>query len=256
MPNSPPKILLYDIETTPRKVYVWDHYEQNVLKVVEESYILCFSYKWLDEDEIHFVSIRDFPRYKTDKKNDKDLVKKLREVLDEASIVIGHNSKRFDNKWFRKECIKHKLGPPSPWHDIDTLTEARKYFKFHSNKLDDLLEFLGHKGKVKHYGMNLWFDCMKGDDKAWELMEEYALRDVEGLELIYRDMRPYMTTHPNLNQYEENKDYRCPMCKSYNVQKRGYTMKGKRSKAQRFQCQDCGKWSEGKTKIIKDIKIS
>lgn len=255
--DNSPKILLYDLETTPILAYVWGMWEQNVLEVVEDPYILCFSYKWLGEEETHVVSLRDFPNYKRNKKTDKNLVKKLHELLDEADIVIGQNSDRFDNKWSNKQFVKHGLDPVSPFRSIDTLKIARKHFRFDSNSLDRLGAFLGVGRKVKHEGKDLWLNVMKGDDDAWDRMIEYAKQDVVLLEKVYYKLRPYMSTHPNLNIYNEDvKTIRCPICQSTKVQKRGTEAKGRYSIAQRYKCQNCGKWGQGPTKRVKGVEVS
>ena len=136
--NKTPKVLLYDLETSPRLTYNWGEYEQNALGVKEESYILCYSYKWLDEKKTHVVSLDDFPLYKKDKSNDRELVKKLHELQDSADVIIGHNSGSFDDKWSNKQFINHGLPPVSPYVSIDTLKMARRFFRFDSNALGKL----------------------------------------------------------------------------------------------------------------------
>jgi len=234
------KILLYDLETTPRKVYVWAEYEQNVLKVVEESYILCFAYKWLGDKMTKVIALPDFKGYKKNKRNDYHLVKKLHGLMEEADIVMGQNSDKFDNRWSNKQFIKHKLKPVSHFNSIDTLKIARKYFNFPSNRLDSLGEFLGIGRKVAHEGKNLWFKCMDGEKKAWKDMIRYARQDVVLLEEIYLRFRPWVENHPNVAIHEH--EIACTKCGSYNMQKRG-KQRTRISVFQRYQCQDCGGWS-------------
>lgn len=254
--NKTPSVLLYDLETSPRKVWVWAEYEQSVLRVAEESYILCFAYKWLGESETHVVSLNDFPGYKRSKKNDKDLVKRLYELIDEADIVIGQNSDRFDNKWANKQFIKHGLSPISPYKSIDTLKIAKKHFRFDSNKLGRLGEFLGVGNKETHHGLSTWFDVMDGDKDAWLEMKKYVKQDVVLLEKVYMKLRPWMETHPNFNAYNAIENIQCPVCQSDRVQSRGWSMKGRFSRAKRYQCQSCGKWSQSATERIKEVQIS
>lgn len=251
-----PKILLYDLETAPILGYTWGMYEQNILKVVEESYILCFAYKWLGEKNTNIVSLDDFPSYKRNKKDDKALVKKLHELMDESDILIAQNGDRFDQKWSNKRFIKHGLKPVSPYKSIDTLKVARKHFRFDGNNLDRLGEFLGLGRKEKHRGVDMWFDVMDGDKNAWSDMEKYAKQDVILLEQVYFKLRPWIDSHPNLNQYNITQELKCPACKSYNIQRRGYAVKGRFSKAPRFVCKECGRWATGRTERIPELEIN
>ena len=250
------RILLYDLETTPLLGYSWGLWEQNILEVVEYPYILCIAYKWLGDKDTKVKSLWDFPNYKKNKKNDRALVKVLHSLLDEADIVVGQNSNQFDNKWANKQFLKHGLKPVSPYQAVDTKLIARKHFRFESNSLDYMAKFLGIGSKVKHEGKDLWFAVMNGDPAACKRMVKYARNDVVLTEALYNKVKPFMDNHPNMNMYSESERPICPACKSTRLQKRGYQIKGRWSKAARYQCQSCGKWSQGRTTTNKEIQIS
>ena len=55
-----PRILIYDIETSPIISYNWGIWEQNAIEVIEDWQILCFAYKWLDEKKTHIVFVLNF----------------------------------------------------------------------------------------------------------------------------------------------------------------------------------------------------
>ena len=137
--SSKAKILLYDIETAPNLVHTWGVYEQTALEVVRPWYILCFAYKWLDEKQTHVVSLPDYEKqYKKDPENDYEVVKRLHELFNEADIVIAHNGNNFDQKKVHARFLVHGFDPPINYKQIDTLKEARKHFRFDSNRLNDL----------------------------------------------------------------------------------------------------------------------
>src|ERR1700756_3123121 len=92
------RILLYDIETSPLITYAWQIYEANAIKVIKDTQILCFAYKWLDEKRVHVVGQDDFKSFKPGVNNDKDVVKALWKLFDEAEVVIAHNGNQFDQK--------------------------------------------------------------------------------------------------------------------------------------------------------------
>ena len=118
---------------------------------------------------------------------------------------------------------------------------ARRYFKFDSNRLDDLGEILDLGRKLHTGGFKTWKGCMSGDTKAWKNMVKYNKQDVVLLEKFYLALRTWMTNHPKINILDEKIDA-CPSCGSYDIHKRGFTFTAT-NKYQRTQCKSCGKWS-------------
>ena len=214
------KVLFFDIETAPNLSYVWGQWQQDVIDHAQEWYILCFSYKWEDQKKTHVVSLDDFDLYNEDSENDFDVVYKLWQLLDEADIVIGHNSDAFDIKKANARFAYHNLGPTTHYQTVDTLKIARRYFKFNSNRLGHLGEHLGLGGKEATGGFQTWAGCMKGDVKAWATMKKYAKQDVDLLIDVYERLRPWATNHPNRNVIDAT-SHACPTCGSNKLQKRG-----------------------------------
>lgn len=244
--NQKPKILLYDIETAPILGWTWGLYEQNVISVERDWYILSFAWKWLGE-KTQVRGLCDYPKYKPSNHDDKLLCVDLHKVLDEADVIIGHNLDAFDNKKANARFVFHGLKPPSPSKTIDTLKLAKKHFKFDSNKLNSLGELLSVGEKLPHQGFKLWLGCMEGDPKAWEVMKAYNAQDVELLEKVYERLRPWAVNLPDFRTTTDT--HTCPSCQSSRLQKRGfYTAITRRY--QRYQCQDCGHWSKGE--LIKE----
>lgn len=235
------KILIFDIETSPNLGYIWGKYEQNVIEYVNEWYVLCFCAKWLDKKKMFKSKLNDFKRYNKDKTNDLEVVKSMWDLFNEADVVIGHNSDKFDIKKMNARFLYHGLPPPSSYKSIDTLKIARKYFNFNSNKLDDLGNYLSLGRKLKHEGFSLWLKCMSGDKRAWNRMIRYNVQDVLLLEDIYLKFLPYITNHPNYGIYV-GKEYVCPNCGSDHLQKRGFHYT-KMQVYQRIQCMNCKAWS-------------
>lgn len=242
--KNKPKILLYDIETMANLAYVWGKYEQDVIAVKRHWYMMSFAYKWLGEKQTYVKALPDFPMYKKDQYNDKELVESLWKLFDEADIIVAHNGNDFDIKKTNARFIKHKLRPPSPSKYVDTKLEAKKYFKFDSNKLDDLGDYFNIGRKINTGGFELWLGCEAKDKKSWAKMKKYNVNDVILLEKVYNEMLPYMKTHPNLNLYNGT-THNCPNCGSIHNQKRGLAIVGRTMIAQRYQCKDCGAWSQG-----------
>lgn len=242
-----PRILYFDIETAPCLGWAWGIWEQNLIDLKKSWYVLCFAYKWDGEKRIHTKALPDYRGYKKDTECDRALTKDLWKLFDEADIIVAHNGDRFDVKKSNARFAFHGLKPPTPYKTIDTLKIARRNFAFLSNKLNDLGAYLKVGRKLPHTGWSLWRGCMLGDAKSWRLMRRYNARDVELLEKVYQRLRPWHTTHPNLNAYKEKPNpLACPVCESVHTRKGGFNV-SKVRKVQRHICQDCGHWFTGKT---------
>ena len=244
-----PKILVYDVETTPIQAYVWGMYDTNVIEVIEPSHHLCFAYRWLNSGEpVKVVSQRQFGRgYKRNKRDDKQLMTALWKLHDEADIVIAHNGNSFDQKKANARFLVNGLPKPSPYLQIDTMRIARKEFKLESNKLDDLGKVLGLGRKIATGGFSTWTGCMAGDGDSWDLMEKYNIVDVELLEDVYIRLRDggWITNHPNLALMAQDR-HACPKCGSHDMMKRGprYTATAVK---QTYQCMSCNSYSSERT---------
>lgn len=243
-----PKILLIDVETSPNIAYIWGAYEQNALDFLVERQIICFAWKWLGEYKVNVLSLPMLDEYKKSPQTNKELILRLHSLISSADIVIGHNIDEFDDKMANTDFLKNHLKPIPPHKTIDTLKVAKAKFRFNSNKLGELGRILGLGKKLKTGGFELWAGCLRGDKKAWALMEAYNKQDVVLLEKVYLRMRPWIGNHPNLNALDDRPD--CPSCKSQNIVRQGYHMT-RTGKKERFQCRDCGRWMQG---IFKDKK--
>lgn len=236
------KVLLFDIETMANLGYVWQKYEQNVIAYEKEWYMLSVAWKWLGEKTTHVISLPDFKGYSKDKTNDKELVKALWKLFDEADIIIAHNGNSFDIKKSNAKFIEHGLPVPSPYKQIDTKLIARRYFNFNSNKLDDLGNILGLGRKIDTGGFDLWLGCASGNKKAWKKMCEYNKQDVILLEKIYLKMRGWITPLKSSKHHGvcTNLD-----CGGVQFTRRGTEVRLGGIKVQRLVCNACGKWSYG-----------
>jgi uncharacterized protein YprB with RNaseH-like and TPR domain len=237
-PLKKPKILVFDIETTPNLGYVWGKWQQDVIEYKTEWTMLCFAYKWLGEKKTIAVGQNKF--------SEEILVRRLHSLFEEADIVIAHNGNSFDVKMCNAKFIEFGLDPPSFYKSIDTKLVAKRYFRFNSNKLDDLGNLLGLGRKIQTGGFQLWTGCMAGDKKSWDLMLKYNKQDVVLLEKVYLKLRPWMDNHPAINLLVDKSDA-CPKCGGGPLHKRGTVKYNKTTVVQRYQCQNCGGWSQSRT---------
>ena len=229
------KILLVDIETSPNLAYIWDKYEQDAIAFEKERELLSFAYKWLGEKKVHSHCLGDM--------DSEMLVEGLYMIFDDADIIVAHNGDEFDIKMANAFFIRQGLTPPSPYKTIDTLKIARSKFRFNSNKLNDLGQYLNLGEKVETGGFKLWLKCLKGDKKAWKLMKKYNEQDVILLEKVYKKLVPWAKTTPPIDL-----GFTCPACGSTHLQQRGWNI-SKTYLSKRVCCQNCGKWSVSSKKI-------
>jgi DNA polymerase elongation subunit (family B) len=230
-----PRILIFDIETSPNEGYTWGKWEQNVIKFKKEWEMLSFAYKWLGESEITCV---------TQQKNrdDRQLIKKLHRLIASADIVVAHNGDKFDVRKSNTRIIKHGFLPPKMPATVDTLKIARRYFAFNGNSLAELADSLGLGKKFKHPGFEMWLGCMAGNAKSWRQMEFYNKKDVVLLEKVYKRFLPWIKNHPNVAKIRNPDERRlsvCPACGSDDTIKDGFAYSASTVK-QEWKCKGCG----------------
>jgi predicted RNA-binding Zn-ribbon protein involved in translation (DUF1610 family)/rRNA-processing protein FCF1 len=232
---------------------VWGKWEQNVIEFKSEWHLLSFSVMWVGERRPTTWALPDFKLYAKDKENDRDLAQKLWEVLNEADLVIAHNGDKFDIRKSNARFLINGFKPPSPYKTIDTLKIAKRNFKFNSNSLNDLAQLLGLGRKHKHTGFELWRKCMEGDLRAWATMKRYNAQDVVLLWKVYMKLRAWHSFHPNI-ALKKGQVHACPVCGSLNTIPDDWWYIVAR-RAQRYVCQDCGKYSKGATQKIPGVML-
>jgi hypothetical protein len=250
------KVLVLDIETCPIQGYVWGLFDQNVAlsQIVEDWSILSWSAKWIGSDKVMYADTRN----EKNVRNDKKMLKGIWDLLDQADVVIGQNSTRFDIKKLNARFILNGMKPPSSFRQIDTMRLAKRYFSFTSNKLEYLsknlcptVEKSDHK---KFPGFALWSECLKKNKEAFEEMEAYNITDILATEELYHRLKAWDKSI-NFNVYHSGLVNTCT-CGSSKFFKNGYVFTNS-AKFQRYTCSKCGAESVDKENIlIKDKKKS
>lgn len=246
------RILFLDIENAPIQASVWSLWNNylSIDHITADWYVLCYAAKWLGDDDILYDVL---PRYredfKADMENDYNVLLSVRELLDEADIVVAHNGKKFDIPKLNARFLIHGIPPPSPFRIVDTLRTAKRTMALTSNKLDYLARVLKIGAKIKNDGIELWHGCRKGDKKSWDAMIEYNIHDVELLEKVYNKLLPWIEDHPNVGLFADEVERACPKCGSKHLQSRGYYTTNV-GKYRRFVCNDCGGWTKERYSVL------
>ena len=176
-----PKIILFDIETSLMINYTFTLWPDGIPPsgVLQDWFIISACWKELGKKRVHSVSINDFKRKSMT--DDSYVVKKLRDALSSADIVIGHNSDKFDIKKLNTRLMVNRLEPLTKFIQLDTLKEIKKIAAFSSNRLDYLCKVLLGEGKVQT-SEGLWVRATQGLRPAVAEMVKYNKVDVIKLE--------------------------------------------------------------------------
>jgi uncharacterized protein YprB with RNaseH-like and TPR domain len=212
-------------------------------QIIEPSRVICWSARWYGEKKTMFASEYHDGR--------QAMLQGMWDLLDEADIVVGYNSNSFDIPWIEGEFIVEGFKPPSPFQKVDLMRQAKQHMRLLSRKLDYLSLRLLDDRKVAHTGFSLWRDCLMGDEaakaKAWATMKKYAIKDTALLPRLYDILLPWIKV-PNVAVYAGDAEERCTSCTSQRLERRGLARTAT-GNYQRYQCQDCGKWSRGSVRI-------
>lgn len=112
MKHAKPKILFLDIETAPIVADVWKLWDNNVAlnQIIKDWSILAWAAKWRGQKKIYYQdtgSQKDF-------RDDKKILPALWKLMDEADIIVGQNSKKFDVKKINARFIINKINGGKP----------------------------------------------------------------------------------------------------------------------------------------------
>lgn len=242
------KVLVFDIETAPMLAYVWGTRDQNISlnQIKSDWYVIAWAAKWLGSP-VSEVAYFDQRKAKV-LSDDRAILRVLWQLLDEADIVVTQNGTKFDSRKLNARFILHGMRPPSPYKHLDTYQILSRVADFTSDKLEYYTDKLCKKYKKlshsKFPGMELWKQCLAGNLKAWDEMEEYNIHDVLSTEELYMNTRAWTPkSAPDVHLTG------CGICGERQQQK-GYYV-NRTGKLPRLHCQGCGKWSLGKREAIK-----
>jgi len=234
------KRLIYDIETSPNIGFFWQPgYKLNIgyQNIIKERAIICISYKWEGKKVQHLTWDKN--------QSDEKMLKEFCKLLIEADESIAHNGDQFDLKWIRGRAIKFGIELPPDILTVDTLKLARSKFRFNSNRLDYLAQYLDVGGKIDTGGFGLWKDIVLNKDKnALKKMVKYCDNDVIILEKVWQKLKPYV---PAKTSVAPNR-IKCPECKGdCTISKSRVLASG--AKQTQLQCKGCGKYHTIPTSI-------
>lgn len=241
---SETKILLFDIEASMAKVYAYDLFRPFISHkdIIEPARMIAFSAKWYGKKGTKFYSEYHHSR--------REMLDAMHAFLDEADVVVGYNSKRYDTPYVTGELLAEGYTPPSPYKQVDLYQVVKKNSRFLSKKLDYVSERLLDDHKHEYSMAEMWriVDNPNTDEETrkreWNKMKRYAVKDTNLLEPLMDKLLPWI----NLPHPRTEIENACRNCGSEDLERRGYalTLNGKYP---RQKCRSCGTWQRGTTRI-------
>ena len=229
--------LFFDIETSPNIGLFWEAgYKKNIdhSNIIKERAIICICSKWEDEKEVNEV-------HWDSKQCDKSLLNKFVKIANQADELIGHNGDRFDLTWVRTRCLFHRIDMFPTYTTIDTLKVARRIFRFNSNKLNYIADFLGIGQKIKT-DFGLWKDIVLWKDpNAMQKMILYCKKDVVLLEKVFKELNNHIPAKTHYGVIFGQDRGSCPECGSDELYVSMRRVMASGIKKIQYKCKNCGK---------------
>lgn len=234
-----PKIVCYDIETSPNLVYSWGLFDQTIgiNQIVKESDILCFAATEIGSGKVESFTAWD---------SYENMLQKLWDMMDSADYLAGYNQIGFDDKHVKAAFVKAGLKPPSPYRSVDLLRVVKKNFRFPSNKLAYVCDVLGLDLKSDPGGFNTWKHILGPESpervKAQNRMRDYCEQDVRVTAQLFDRLLPWVDgLNVPLSSGGDDFAPACTRCGSGNLHHRGWAYTTS-YRYKRMVCVDCGGW--------------
>ena len=240
--QNPPKILFYDIETSPLKAYVWGLGKQVVRhpqldKAYSQYGIICVTYCWNDGKPAKCID------WDYKKQDSKAVIKEFDKIIRQADFTIGKNNKRFDEKMINAVRMFSNLPGLPEWvrYSDDLEQQMRRYFRLPSQSLDYISDQLGLGGKIKMEFQD-WIDIVeqnKNGLKAFKKMCKYGIKDVEDTRTIWNKLITHFDPKFNHGAFlHGNWTSACKYCGSTDIRINGSFMSGSVRRT-KFTCKTC-----------------
>lgn len=271
---------MYDIETTPLLPWCFSlgkqviRHNQLLKGYFSRTHIISIAYQWMHEDKAHVLN------WGNSEADEKKMIEKIGKLIQEADIVIGKNSNRFDNKHVNTQRLWFGLeGQPEWMKQADDLeVQMRRHFYLPSYSLDYLSEQLGFGGKdkmlfddwvaISEYRMlqlagkgsapllklltgKTTAAIRKEGKEKLKKMCDYNRKDTEDTVNLWNYCAAHFQPKLNMARFYGNQDgyyLRCKICGGENIFKNGVDYRSATPK-QKWHCRDCNRHA-GSTTIL------
>ena len=196
--DIPAKVLYFDIETSLITVQeqVWDMKVQKKYidwkDITQDRYVICWAGAWMVGDSFSRVFGGCVTQEEAINRDDSRIITKLRDKIDVADVVAGHNMRAFDWKTVNARIIMNGLAAPFEPKIADTLSLGRRKFKPTSQALEYWSRQLGGNSKDKMCRQDWEKIQANGDEKSLRKMYKYCKGDIREGANIFLKFKKYV----------------------------------------------------------------
>lgn len=144
--------------------------------LIHEYYIICWAASYVGSDKVYSSCVTSEQALAW---NDKEILSQLRDLIDSADIIAGHNVDAFDIRKLNTRLLLNGLQPVTGKKSLDTLKIARQKFAFESNRLDYISQKLGLRPKDDIRNKD-WLEIVtNGSERTLKKVMKYCKGDVK-----------------------------------------------------------------------------
>lgn len=226
---SKPRIIIFDTESSDLYA-TWGS-------------ILCFTWMEPHEKKAHVLRISDFPRFKQDPTDDRDLVRAMKKILDKADMLFGWFSTKHDVPLINSRLIYYGYPPLSPVAHVDGWWIAKTKLRLPSNGLAMVSQFMELPQKTPILP-SVWKRARAGHLPSLKYVYQHGLQDTVITKMAYLRLLPLIDNHPNVHQIADFRDG-CPKCGVIGKMKPDGHGFAKKRAYRKYQCKACKGYTRG-----------
>ena len=215
--TRPNKIMVYDIETSRNKAWVWWSGKQYIhsSQLIDEPRIITVAWKWLGDDKVNHLTWDN-------NHSDRTLMEKFLTEYNKADMIIGYNNDRFDNRWINARAMKYDLDVNTHVRSFDIMKEEKRVFRTVGYSMAYMASFANVTHKQGHEGIHMWNMIQTGSPSEQEeylqKMVDYNVGDIVATEELYFRLRKYFGHKTHLGVLNGGERFSCPDTGSLNVE--------------------------------------
>lgn len=172
--------------------------------------LLCFTWMTLKTKRPQILRISDYPRFKNDPTDDRDLVRDIKKVLDKAGAWFTWFGTKHDVPLVNSRLIYHDQQPLANVAHIDGWRVAKDRLRLPRNSLATVSGFLGvaEKTPIKN---EIWVRARAGHIPSLRYVYQHGLQDALVTKQVYERMLPLIDKHPNIYRVTDPRQ-QCNKC--------------------------------------------
>jgi hypothetical protein len=185
-------ILYFDLEVSKSQFFSYGAKVPskylNIEDMTREYYIICWSASYVGSNTIWSDCVTPEEALAW---NDKRILGRLRELIEAADLIAGHNVDAYDKKRSNTRFLLNEYEPLTDKKTLDTLKIARSKFAFESNKLDYISQRLGLRPKDDIRNRDWLKIVTTGDEATLKKVHRYCRGDVKNGKGILERLMKY-----------------------------------------------------------------